>query len=251
MKINVVSFNIRCGNDPDGNSIPERAPRLKKILSDYDADIIGFQEYTPLWEPFITEYYGEDYEIFNMYRAEKERESAPMLWKKKSFQCIKRGYFWLSDTPEVSSKGWDELFDCYRICMWAVLKHRETGKTFCYMNTHFGFGDDGQIKSVELINKYRKEISDFPTFITGDFNMTPSMPAYKRMTEYFTDVNAVTAKDMRTTYHGYHKKEVDEHIDYCFVDDSIIPISYEMIETAVDGKYPSDHYGIISVIDIK
>ena len=47
MEISVISFNIRCCNDPNGNSIAERAPRLDTITSMYDADVIGFQECRP------------------------------------------------------------------------------------------------------------------------------------------------------------------------------------------------------------
>lgn len=50
MLINVISFNIRCCDDPDGYSVVERAPRLSKITEPYNADIIGFQEYRPRWE---------------------------------------------------------------------------------------------------------------------------------------------------------------------------------------------------------
>ena len=35
----VITFNIRCKDDQGGNSIAERAPRLKTILDKYDADI--------------------------------------------------------------------------------------------------------------------------------------------------------------------------------------------------------------------
>ena len=45
----VVTFNLRCGNDPNGNSIEERAPRLKAVMDRYDADLVGFQEVTPAW----------------------------------------------------------------------------------------------------------------------------------------------------------------------------------------------------------
>ena len=47
----VITFNIRCKDDQGGNSIAERAPRLKTILDKYDADIIGFQEVTEKWMP--------------------------------------------------------------------------------------------------------------------------------------------------------------------------------------------------------
>ena len=35
--IKVVTFNLRCANDPDGHSIDERAPRLKTVLDRLDA----------------------------------------------------------------------------------------------------------------------------------------------------------------------------------------------------------------------
>lgn len=250
MELNVVSFNIRCANDRDGNSIAERAPRLKKVLADCNADIIGLQEMVPEWEIYIRKYYEDEYEIFNKYRATQELEAAPILWKKDVFQCVRKGYFWLSDTPEKESKGWDELYDCYRICMWVILEHKASGKRICYMNTHFGFGDKGQVQSVELIRKYQQEYSEYPAFITGDFNMYTSSPAYKKMTEYFTDVNMATAKDIRPTYHGYNQGG-EGLIDFCFADAAIRSVSYKRIDDLVDGKFPSDHYGILMVLDVE
>ena len=82
MELNVISFNIRCRDDENGNSIAERAPRLDKIIQKYEADIIGFQEVTPAWMPYIEKYFGEDYVIFNKYRCETKKESGPVLWKK-------------------------------------------------------------------------------------------------------------------------------------------------------------------------
>lgn len=246
MEISVISFNIRCCDDPDGNSIEERAPRLNAVTSLYDADVIGFQEYRPAWEPYINTYYSQKYDMFNKYRSKEiDVESSPILWRKDKFECIKTGYFWLSDTPEIESRGWDERYNCFRMCVYVILKDKETGKQFTFMNTHFGFGDKGQVDSVNLIYEYSKKISSYPTFIIGDFNMTPVSKGYAAMTEKFIDVNAVTVKDLRTTYHGYHpEKNNNEHIDYCFIDENIAPISLKMIDDLVDGKYPSDHYGL-------
>lgn len=245
MELKVISFNIRCRDDNDGHAIHERAPRLASLTLPLDADIIGFQEYTPKWAEHIDKYYLEKYELFNKYRAERSNESVPILWKKNRFNLIDKGYFWLSDTPEVESRGWDELFNCYRICEYVILEPKDGGKPFTFMNTHFGFGDDGQIKSARLIYEYSKKISDYPTFVTGDFNMRPDSAGYAEMTKYFTDVNAVTTKDTRQTFHGYNaEKHMTEHIDYCFVDNNVIPLSCDLIDGMVDGKYPSDHYGL-------
>lgn len=252
MEIKAISFNIRCCDDKNGYSIPERAPRLKKIISHYDADLMGLQEYRPQWEKHIEECFGDKYEIFNKYRAETEKESSPILWRKDKFECLKTGYFWLSDTPDVESKGWDELYNCFRMCVYVILREKESKKVFTFMNTHFGLGDNGQVKSVKLIDEYYKKISPYPTFIVGDFNMTPDSVAYALMSEKFTDVNAVTANDLRTTYHGYNPEGITkkEHIDYCFVNKDIRPVSQKIIDETVDGMFPSDHYGLFIKAEI-
>ena len=123
----IVSFNIRCVGDPNGNSVKERAERLKTVLDKYDAGLIGFQESTPEWYEFIKRDYGEKYEMFNRYRDTDHLESAPILWNKERFSCIDKGYFWLSETPHIQSDGWDEL-KYKRICIWARLFDRENRK---------------------------------------------------------------------------------------------------------------------------
>lgn len=250
MNLKIVSFNIRCCDDNNGHSIPERAPRLIKILKELSPDIISFQEYTPAWKTFIDVAFGTEYEIFNKYRKETNHESCPMLWKKERFGCQRRGWFWLSDTPEKESGGWDTC-GCYRICEYAVLADKQTGICFNAMNTHFGFGDDNQVKSAQLIYDKMKSISDLPSFVTGDFNMKPDMAGYKKMTGFLTDLNAVTEKDWSTTYHGYEPEKYAEHIDYCFVNEKIVPCGVKVIRDTFDGKYPSDHFGLCIDIEIK
>lgn len=245
MDINVISFNIRCANDPNGHSIAERAPRLYQIISPLGADVIGLQEYTPAWEPYIAEYFGYEYAILNRWRAEANREGSPILYRKDRFDCLERGCFWLSDTPEVESRGWDNYFNCYRVCLFAILREKESGRAFTFMNTHFGGGDACQTQSADLIAAYSKRISDLPTLVTGDFNMTPRSAGYTAMTAHFTDVNAATARDGRATFHGYEPTaHPDEHIDYCFVGQGITPLGWELLDGTVEGKFPSDHYGL-------
>lgn len=252
MKISVISFNIRCCDDANGNSIAERAPRLSAVTSRYAPDIIGFQEYRPAWETYIAKDYNDEYDMFLKYRCEtQDIEASPILWRKDTFDCVSSGYFWLSDTPEVESRGWDALYNCYRMCAYVMLRHKQSGKTVTVMNTHFGFGDRGQVDSAKLIYDYSKKISKHPTFVVGDFNMTPDSPGYEQMVRNFTDVNTCTAKDFSTTYHNYQPEIVnDKHIDYCFIDSSITPVTYKIITDTVEGKYPSDHFGLYMELDI-
>lgn len=251
MHLKIVSFNIRCCDDKDGHAISERAPRLHAAISPIAPDLIGFQEYRPAWETYIEQYFGGQYELFNKYRSTESPESAPILWRKDRFSCLDKGYFWLSDTPDEESRGWDEVYNCHRICEYVLLEERESGRRFSFMNTHYGFGDAGQIKSGELIYERSKLISDLPTLITGDFNMRPDAPGYAVMSSHFTDVNAATRKEASATYHGYQpEKHSDARIDYCFVSNDVTPVDQKSICTTFDGKYPSDHYGLEIDIDL-
>lgn len=251
MKLSVISFNIRYCDDPMGNSIPERAPRLGAVTDPYAPDILCFQECSPRWTPFLEQLYDRDYEITINYRSKSDPEGCPILWRKDRFDALDTGLFWLSDTPDTESRGWDALFNCYRICAYAVLREKATGRSFTVMNTHFGFGDAGQLRSAELIHRRAKAISPYPTFITGDFNMNPDSAGYGAMCRYFTDVNAATASDFRATLHGYHPEACcSEHIDYCFSDSRITPISHRILRDAVDGKYPSDHFGLSLILEL-
>ena len=252
MHIKVVSFNIRCMDDVRGNSVSERAPRLATIINSYDADVIGLQEYTPLWEDYIPKCFSDQYEFFNKYRTDEGWiESAPILWKKEKFDCLQRGYFWLSDTPEVMSGGWDTSSH-NRICLYAVLKDKKDGKTFTFFNTHLGFGEENQIKSVRLIHQYVEKVSNYPTFVVGDFNMTPTSKPYSEMVGKMLDVNELTVKDRRATYHAYNPQPGSKmHIDYCFIDEKITPISFKIMDDLVEGKFPSDHYGIYAELEVQ
>lgn len=251
MNLNVVSFNIWCHDMPGENSVDSRAPRLKKVLEKVDADIIGLQECTPAWLTHLEKDFGNEYEIFNIWRASHNHESTPILWKKDRFECLDKGCFWYSDTPDVESLGLDE-WKCYRTCLWAKLQDKNTGKIFTFMNTHFGFGDPCQLHSVALTKEYNCKIGLFPTVITGDFNMRPHYSAYKAMANFYTDVNMATTKDTANTFHGNGTNQhLDSLIDYCFVDSGFNPISYRRITEMVDGLYPSDHYGIQATIEMK
>lgn len=244
MNLNVISFNILCWDAPNGNSIAERAPRLQTVLTPWNADLIGFQEATPVWLEILNRDYGKVYEIYNVYRSESSPESTPIAWKREKFTCLDTGNLWFSDTPEVESRGWDELYDCPRIFTWARLKEKSTGTEFCFINTHFGFGDGCQTKSVRILTSFAQRMG-CPCVITGDFNMEIDSAGHREMAKSFGDVNIQTVNDLSPTFHGFDPDAFGEHIDYCFVTPDIKPLSYRCIRDQVDGKYPSDHYGLL------
>lgn len=249
MVLKTVSFNIRFGDDAGGHSVAERAPRLCRAISDRAPDLIGIQEYTPVWEDHFKRLFLPGYEMFNKYRATSGWiEGGPVLWRRGAFELLDRGYFWYSDTPDTESGGWD-VYGHNRICVYVRLKHTGSGAEFVFMNTHFGFGEENQIKSAELIKSRVKAFSDLPCFITGDFNAAPDSKAYAVMTSFMTDANGSDLTSV--TYHGYDPTSPDcSHIDYCFVNGKVTPLKAQIITDSYNGKFPSDHYGLYTELKI-
>ena len=247
--IRVVSFNIYCGGK-DENIIANRAPRLKEVLAKYEPDLVGFQEATEEWMLFLEEYYGEEYELFNHWRKESNHESTPMMWRKERFECLEKGYFWFSDTPDVESgETWD-TWGCNRICMWAKLRDKQSGETIYFINTHYGFGDENQIKSGELLLKHMEDFKTERVVLTGDFNMRPDTVGYQKLTGKLMDAN--TENNPRNTFHGFGPYEGRCRIDYCFVSPkTMIPCNYKVMDDLAGGKCPSDHFGVYTELEVR
>ena len=242
MELKILSFNIRCANDPDGHSIEERAPRVRRILDTVRADIIGIQEYRDRWEPYWDAARPEGYRELKIDRG--DGEGLVLFWRPERLECLDKGHFWFADDPTKGDTAWDEKYHKPRICGWCVFRERESGKIFTYMNLHYGFGAEGHLKNARLLGEYAKKLGDHPTVITGDFNMRPETPGYGAMAAQFTDVNAATAREETLTYHGYGKPELAMLLDYCFVSSRVQPLGYRVLMDTFQGKYPSDHYPI-------
>ena len=262
--LRVVSYNLRVGNDGAGangssNDIKDRAPRLKKVMNDLDPDIMGFQEVNPTWyDNYLTAYFSSNYDHVIKYRAENNKEATPIFWKKDKFELQDSGYFWLSETPEVESKGFGASH--YRICNWVKLKIKATGKVFLYYNTHFDFDDPAHVGSANLIIRSAQSMGGFgtvPVYFTADCNMQRYGEGYNQMLTAFGDINLDLEDLDYKTGGGYH---LDGHeglvkgspIDYCFYSAELIhPLKYQIIDELVDGGYVSDHKGLYVEMAIK
>ena len=260
MSLKIVSFNIHgTQGDRDGHNLWQRQERIKKCIEPLNADIICLQECfeNNSMFKFIQKEFNKKYILHNTYL--NKYMDTMIMWDRKKFECVRTGYFWLSDTPKEYTRSWDNF---RRYCDYISLKDRETGKCFTCVNVHVGITEEAQQKSAKLICDYVKEITGYPTIITGTFNARPDSVAYKTMCEHYVDINAVTANDWRVTYHKFEPHLwPEDHVDYCFISDSIKPISYAMIEYCEEqrpGKYPikykhrfpSDHYGLVCEMEI-
>ncbi len=255
----ILSYNLRSGNDGGSKDKAARAPYLKQVAESYDADIMGFQEVTPDWCDYTIEFFSEKYDYSYLFRTSAAitpsgagDEASSIFFKKDKFEMLDTGHFWISDTPEVPSKSWDDNHN--RICTWVKLKIKATGKIFYHFNLHTGLTNTCEDKSTKVVlNQLIKIVGEYSATITGDFNMPQWGFGYKNFMSSgdISDVNTDLDNDPTGTVDGYHDYEnvtgSKNIIDFCFyTPKGIVPISYKVVDgyTEADNNYVSDHKGL-------
>jgi hypothetical protein len=84
-------------------------------------------------------------------------------------ELLDRGGFYLSETPEVWSLGWDATY--VKALTWARFRHREDQLEFLSLNTHLEhIGERARVESVHLILSRLPELhaKNSPVIFTGD-----------------------------------------------------------------------------------
>ena len=117
---------------------------------------------------------------------------------------------------------------------------------FC--NVHLSGGETAK-KQLKVVAQYLKEeLSQYITFLTGDFNANPISSAYRYFSQVMED-SYITCRDnlalITFTAHDYGKLTNAYRIDYCWHKGDVICVSYNTVTYMYNG-YVSDHFGVIS-----
>ena len=251
VEIKAMSYNIRTGTAKDGtNSWNFRYPATGMMLEDVMPDVFGIQEALHDQVMFIDEMCG-NYDFVGGGRddGKKKGEYTAIFWNKKTMKKVKWGMFWLSETPEKPSKGWDA--DCLRTATWAVMKHKKSGKEFLFVNTHLDHkGTEARKKGLALIMSKIEQLntSGLPVVLTGDFNASPDSPIFAVLDGKMENTRKIAGNtDNKSTFNGWGKEKGVKIIDYIYVSGfSSCPEYRTVTEKYNDRKFISDHYPIVS-----
>lgn len=247
--INVISYNIRVGKANDGtNSWQYRYPASAMMIMDQKPDIFGLQEALDFQFKYLEEY-CPGYKGIGVGREDgrKEGEIMAIFYNKKTIKLIKWGTFWLSETPEKPSKGWDAA--CFRSATWALMKDKASGRKFYYVNTHLDHvGWEARKNGLKLIVDRIAEINpeNYPMILTGDFNMRIERPEFNDLKKVMQNAREVAFKtDHHGTLNDWGKAADDEIIDYIWFKGFSSCTEYETItKPYMNRAYVSDHYPI-------
>ena len=250
-ELKVMSYNIRLSTDKDGtNAWKYRCPATLEMIKDQNPDVIGVQEALPEQVNFLEEWVeGYDYVGVGRENGKKEGEHMAIFWNKKTVKLMKWGTFWLSETPEKPSKGWDAA--CYRTATWALMKDKRTGERFYFVNTHLDHaGAEARKNGLKLIVERIAEINPegYPMVLTGDFNMKPSAPELKDLDACMKNTQKVAlTTDTHQTFNGWGKAKSDMVIDYIYYSGFSSCLEYQTVtKKYAERKFISDHYPIFA-----
>lgn len=246
--INVASYNIRQYNKQDlinGNGWQVRCPILAQLIRFHEFDVFGTQEgFKHQLEDLKAALPGYDYTGVGRKDGADAGEHSAIFYRTDLFTLVDHGDFWLSETPEKPSIGWDAVLP--RICSWARLRHNPTGKEFLFFNLHMDhIGKQARVESALLVQQKMNEFgSELPTFLTGDFNVDQTHQSYTALTtsgklkDSYCTAKLVYA--LNGTFNDYSTNDYStSRIDHIFVSPNVKVDKYGVLtdtyRTPVDG----------------
>ncbi len=253
--IKVMTYNIRCGyceDSSDVNNWSNRKYLVAYMIKTHSPDLIGLQEAEMFQVKELIEMLDE-YDWYGVSREDGKEggESTAILFRKNRFTVEERKTLWLSETPELVSKGWDAMYK--RTVTIIKLKDLMSSIEFYYFNTHFDhIGEVARTESSEMIvNEIGKFSTKYPVILSGDFNYRSTSDGYKIITNKIFDTQSISKNESggNITFNGFGKDiQPDNKIDFIFVNDKVEVLNHTIDTTTFNGLYPSDHYPVITEI---
>lgn len=273
----IASFNVRCHGDRGELRWYRRMPRVAEVVRDRGFDLFGVQEATPAEAAVLAE------ELPGFGRVgcgrEKDRRGEAMFiyYRKSRFRPVEDGTFWLSETPDEPGSRYKGA-GCPRMCTWALLEDRVTGRTFRYFNTHLDHVSsrarlDGMRVLLERGVRPAKARGE-TVFLTGDLNETldradspetvaalagPHLAAAAEinpvalLSTELTDALALSetphAGPFRT-FHGYTGEPLCR-IDYVFATPDVRVLGHATVDDRPGGEFASDHYAVSATVVVR
>ena len=262
VSLDVMTFNIRYDNTGDGQNIwQNRRDRAANAIKFYDPDVFGTQETLHNHLEDLKSRLPQ-YAVIGVGREDGKEagEYSPVWYKKDRFTLQSSGYFWLSETPNVPSKGWDGA--CERIATWAILQDKYTNNAIFFINTHLDHqGVTARREGVNLLFQKINEYSlGLPVICTGDFNSSPDSDVIAHITDTTSDNHLTDSRKVSPVVYGpswswhdfgalsYSQRPL---LDYVFIRGGLDVNRYGVCAEDENGQYLSDHAPVVVNVSYK
>ena len=254
-ELKIISFNIRYNswNDIDGeNRWSNRRDAVVQMIREEHPAAIGLQE-ALIDQLLYLDSCLPQYRRVGVGRDDGKEggEFMAIYYDTARLELLSGVTWWLSETPETPSKGWDAA--CYRTATKVGFRDRESGKTFVYLNTHLDHvGRVARAEGAKFIAaRVESDCYNIPVILGGDMNSTIDDTIFNA----FYNVGLQVAREITdSTSHAitYNAFGGCEHsgngvdgkvIDHFFVKDAKV-LRFRTLDGDYGVPYISDHYPI-------
>ncbi len=253
--LEIGTFNVRCDFPGDREQKWEyRCERFLNLLHSWHPDVLGLQEPLKHQRDQISQSLTE-YASVGVGRddGQESGEFCPIFYRKERFDLINSGTFWFSGTPAVPGIcDWGSRHR--RICTWAELSERASGRSFTIYNLHIDHESQlAREKSVELLlTRIGERGNHDPVIVTGDFNAEPENPALALFLDSPVPTSALmsaaAAKAEVGTFHGFTGQVAGGPIDHIFVSPEWRVVDAKVLPGDGLRPYPSDHLPVSATL---
>lgn len=256
LELNLATWNLRLNLDADGvNAWPKRKELVKELVRYHEFDVFATQEGRPEQIDDLAQM--QEYGHVGVGRDDGKNagEHSTIFYRRDRFALLRAGDFWLSQTPDRPSLGWDATC-CNRIASWAELRDKASGQRFFFFSVHFDHqGEVARRESAKLMLRKIHEIAGAaPVVCAGDFNSTPDTEQIHTMQAGLQDARAISATPPygpEGTFNNFKiDAALDQRIDYIFVSPQVKVLKYAALTDSRNGRFPSDHLPVVMRAEI-
>ncbi|HSD06921.1 endonuclease/exonuclease/phosphatase family protein [Flavobacterium sp.] len=254
-----MTYNIRLDIASDGeNDWTHRKDFFNAQIQFYAPDIFGVQEAKPNQVLDISTALPKYGYVGIGREGVGKGEASNIFYDKEKFKVIKSNTFWLSETPDSISIGWDAAYN--RICTYALLQNKQNNKLIWVFNTHLDHvGEQARTKGLELILSRIEKLNSnkYPVILMGDFNSEPTTDRIVSLKNKMNDARTISKEKPFGPYGTFNNFKYNEPttllIDYIFlsINKTITVNKYAVLSDAKDLKYPSDHFPVFVEVNYK
>ena len=276
--LRVLSYNVRYANRGDHHDAwHDRRDAIGRLVRFHRPDVAAFQEPIPEQRRDLRERLPA-YEFVGRGRdPDGEGEGCPIAVRTDRWAIADADTFWLSETPERQSVGWDAAHP--RIATWARVRgdDGDAATELLVVNTHFDHVSANARREAARLLRERvpglagagasDPAGSVPVALVGDLNCTPGSDPHRILLGDDPETgssgpnetgddrlrlrDAAAAADLR---HGPHTSLTDfsrlidgRRIDHALVSPEFDVEAFAALADRDDrGRYPSDHLPILT-----
>lgn len=253
-----MTWNIRCEHVKDtlsGDVWSKRLPHIVETIEFISPDFFNVQETNP---KFINDLENK---LPDYNHIDSKEQSHNAIFFKKKFAVNNTGEFYLSETPNERSLGWDAKH--HRTCLWVKLQD-ENKHVFFLFNTHLdNKGKHAQIHGASMIKDSIRNIAEDATILlAGDFNAIKKEKPIETLNKSgFLEEAQTKAKRIYNPSGSYNYFDPKRYslwqFDYIFTSKDIEITRYSVPNFIYYDKedeilrFPSDHSPVIIEFNIQ